>query len=93
MQAAPEVLDYDDIKKRPNGLEGIRDAHHLHLWTLDGEYHLASVHLVVEESWDMGSLADLKSRARELLHDVGVEHATLELETGEEKDQHGKLPI
>ena len=41
----------------------------------------------------MGSLADLKRRARELLHDVGVEHATLELETGEEKERHGKLPV
>ena len=93
VQAAPEGLHYDDIKHRLNGLEGVVDAHHLHLWTLDGEYHLASVHLVVEESRDMGSLADLKRRARELLHDLGVEHATLELETGEEKERHGKLPI
>ena len=59
----------------------------------DHYHHHANGDSNVGESRDMGSLADLKRRARELLHDVGVEHATLELETGEEKERHGKLPV
>ncbi|PPK85336.1 cobalt-zinc-cadmium efflux system protein [Neolewinella xylanilytica] len=93
VQAAPEGLDYAALKRDINQVEGVRNAHHLHLWTLDGEYHLASVHLVVDGAREMDSLAEVKDRVRKLLQDAGVAHATLELETEGERQAHGKLPI
>ncbi|NJB86074.1 cobalt-zinc-cadmium efflux system protein [Lewinella marina] len=88
VQAAPEGLDYSDIEQRLKSVAGVTDAHHLHLWTLDGQYHLASAHLVVEDATSVADLRELKERARSVLHEAGVEHATLEFETEEEWAGH-----
>ena len=93
VEAVPEGLDFEAIKQELDSVDGVLNAHHLHLWTLDGEYHLASVHLVVDEARDMDSLTQLKNRVREVLHDAGVEHATLELETQRDREEHGKLMV
>ncbi len=93
VEAVPEGLDFEAIKQELDSVDGVLNAHHLHLWTLDGEYHLASVHLVVDEARDMDSLTQLKNRVRQVLHDAGVEHATLELETQRDREEHGKLMV
>lgn len=80
LQATPEGLDYEEILSTLNALPGVRRAHHLHLWSLDGEYHLASVHLVPEDSFSLAEQTELKQRARDCLHEFGVEHVTLELD-------------
>ena len=38
LMAAPEGVSHDEVLGAINALDGVEDAHHLHLWTLDGEY-------------------------------------------------------
>jgi cobalt-zinc-cadmium efflux system protein len=88
LQATPEGLDYNEILTALNELAGIDNAHHLHLWTLDGEYHLASVHLVPAGVPTLAEQRVLKQRARRCLHEFGIEHATLEIESAAEAQEH-----
>ena len=93
LQSTPEGLDYEEIKRQLTAVPGVHDAHHLHLWTLDGEYHLASVHLVVDADTPLARLTELKRIVREKLHAAGVEHVTLELETAGERERHGEESV
>ncbi len=93
LQATPEGIDCARILRDLLATSGVEDAHHLHVWTLDGEYHLASVHLVVEGSRSLQELQQLKQIVKERLHDHGIEHATLELETARERESHGELEV
>lgn len=93
LQATPEGIDCARILRDLLATKGVEDAHHLHVWTLDGEYHLASVHLVVEGSRSLQELQHLKQTVKEQLHDHGIEHATLELETAEERASHGEAEV
>ncbi len=60
------------------------DVHHLHLWTMDGQSHYATMHIVYH-----GDAYEVKAAVREELNEHGIIHATLEMET-EHEDCHEK---
>jgi len=90
LQAKPDGMEYGEVQKALNNITGVKDAHHLHLWTLDGQYHLGSAHLVVADSADPQEVERIKSAARKLTHDdFNLEHLTIEVEYGE-RSEHCK---
>ncbi len=54
-------------------IAGITDVHHIHIRTIDGHNHCATMHIVTDRP-------DVKARIRHALHELGICHATLELE-------------
>ena len=84
MQGTPSDIDLDSISKYLSTLPEIADFHDLHVWTMDGEYHVLTVHLVLEKEWEHATLFDLKVKIRKDLHDLNIEHATLEFESKDE---------
>ena len=59
----------DQLLKIP----GIQDIHHLHIRSIDGYNHCATMHIVTNEP-------AVKAEVRHILHHRGIHHATLELE-------------
>ena len=84
MQGTPSDINLDSISKYLSNLPEIADFHDLHVWTMDGEYHVLTVHLVLEKEWEHATLFDLKVKIRKDLHDLNIEHATLEFESKDE---------
>ena len=84
MQGTPTDINLDSIRKYLSNLPEIADFHDLHVWTMDGEYHVLTVHLVLEKEWEHATLFDLKVKIRKDLHDLNIEHATLEFESKDE---------
>ena len=76
----PADLDCADVKQHLSALEGVVDVHHLHLWSIDGHRHCATVHIVAEND-----PARVKAAVRQELLEHGIVHATLELEMPEEQ--------
>jgi cobalt-zinc-cadmium efflux system protein len=57
---------------------GVRDVHDLHVWTLTSGMDVASAHLTLDESAQVGPVL---VAAREALHDdFEIGHATLQVE-------------
>lgn len=78
VQAAPEGIDLDEIRNRLTQIDGVRDVHDLHIWTLTSEMEVASVHLMTPTDADTHAILD---RATSLLKDeYGIAHATLQVE-------------
>ena len=91
LQAMPEGLQYREVLTALQSVEGVEDAHHLHLWSLDGEYTLGSVHLVLAAQNSLSDAEEVKAAVRKVTHDrFGVEHLTVEVETMEAKLAHGR---
>ncbi len=78
----PKNVCIDGILKHLKDIDGVIDAHHLHVWTLDGEVNLATLHIVVNE-YD----AKIKNAVKEELFEHGISHATIEFETLNESCQ------
>jgi cobalt-zinc-cadmium efflux system protein len=66
-------------------MKGVRHVHDLHVWTMDGEYHVATLHVVVAKKMSAVQAAAVKQKVRLLFSSHGVDHVTVEIEReGEE---------
>jgi cobalt-zinc-cadmium efflux system protein len=78
VQAAPEHLDVTAVRSRLAEVPGVCDVHDLHVWTLTSGMDVASAHLTLDESAQVGPVL---VAAREALHDdFDIGHATLQVE-------------
>lgn len=77
IQAAPEHLDLDALKLELINIPDVVDAHDLHVWTLTSDMDVATVHLKTRDETDPHPVLD---RARTILQDYGIAHATLQVE-------------
>lgn len=81
-QHVPEGMSADEVAGDLAAIEGVEDVHDLHLWTLTSGMHVATAHLVAEESRSHAVL----DQARDVLRARhGVAHATLQVEPANHK--------
>ena len=79
MEAAPEDTDMDDVRRAMEAVDGVREVHHLHAWSLGSEAVSLTCHVVVGDM-PLAGTAPLAAELRRVLRDLGIEHATLEFE-------------
>ncbi|MCB9233510.1 MAG: cation transporter [Bacteroidia bacterium] len=85
LQAVPEEENLDEMKEKIGRISNVKSLHHLHLWSLDGEKHVLSAHLVVDREVKQERVFEIKKEVREILDIPGLRHITLEVEfEGEE---------
>ena len=83
LQGVPAKISADEIKKIVTSLQEVQSIHDCHVWTMDGEYHIATIHLIIkEEDFNWEKSKEIKEKVKKLLHDqFQLEHITLELES------------
>lgn len=84
LQGTPEEIDPERIESKLRALPGIINCHDCHIWSMDGKYHILSIHLVVEKYNSIEELSEIKEKAKSLLEKEHIDHATIEFETEEE---------
>ena len=77
LQGTPDHIDESEIKMRMLSIEGVLSVHDLHLWTMDGQYNIMTVHVVVESE---ANTSLLKKLLKNILKEVGIHHPTIEIE-------------
>lgn len=79
MQRGPDRIDATAVRAALLALPGVHDVHDQHAWSLDGNYTVLTVHLVVDAG-DLHAAQRVKAAARHALHHLDVQHATIEIE-------------
>lgn len=81
LQAAPPDVDLEAMQRDLGEIEGVKEVHDLHAWTLTSDMEVASAHLLVDNTADASRVLQ---QAQRLLRDrYQVAHATLQVETGD----------
>ena len=82
LQGVPVEVDQEGFVHEVEALRGVLSVHDVHIWTLSGEQHIASLHLVFDcpsypspEAW-----AELKQEVRRVASRYQLEHITIELD-------------
>ncbi len=75
----PQNISIEEIKEHLTEIEGVKDVHHIHIWSMDGHHNYATMHVVVD-----GDSHKIKDSIRQELREHGIGHATLELESESE---------
>ena len=84
IQATPDKKTYRQVADALLELPHVADLHHLHFWSLDGEEHVLTVHLVLTENLDIEARSNLKQRIDDVLAPYALSHTTVELEDPDE---------
>lgn len=90
MEGVPASLDRDGIARDlEKSVPGVREVHHMHVWSMDGSKHMATLHACLTEGTDSTkAVSAIKSR---LAATHGIDHATVEPEYGICSDGPHKL--
>ncbi len=90
LQGVPEAGLGEEIRAKLLALPHVTDVHHLHLWSLDGEHHVLTAHLVLDIPLSAEAQREVKDAIREACKDCDISHSTIELEQAEEpcRDAH-----
>ena len=80
LQAVPDRTLSESLHRCLSTLEEVKDVHHLHLWSLDGEHHVLTAHLVVQGAITTEQQVQLKKLIANCLESFELAHTTIEFE-------------
>ncbi len=79
LERTPDGIDLPKIKGHLLKIEGVLDVHHIHVRSIDGFHHYATLHVVVDEY-----SKTVKDAIKKELEEEGISHSTVELELKDE---------
>lgn len=77
MDAVPEGIDTDEIRRKMASATGVSDVHHLHIWPISTNETALTAHVVLEEN---AVSSEVVAVVKQILRESGIRHATLETE-------------
>lgn len=83
LEAVPKHLDVTQISNALREIEGVRDVHDVHLWTITSGIYALSCHLLIEDRMVSSSSHIVEEVNQALSQKFGIGHSTLQLECGE----------
>lgn len=83
-QASPDNDLLQNVTDKLLELDAVSDLHHLHIWSLDGEHHVATVH-VVSQFESKAEYLELKESVSNALQGFELSHTTIEIELTSEE--------
>ena len=90
LQAAPDDRIAEETRGKLQALEHVAEIHHLHVWSLDGERHVVSAHLLLDRPIDSDTQNAVMMAVKAALEAYDFAHTTIELEQCKEtcRDSH-----
>jgi cobalt-zinc-cadmium efflux system protein len=80
LQATPSNIKIKELEAKLLKELPIHSSHAWHLWTMDGDYHVLSCHIVVDNDLSAEKIIFLKKQIREILKQHHIKHITIEIE-------------
>ena len=77
LEKTPPDIDIPSLKSHLSEIEGVEDIHHLHVRSIDGYNHYATLHVMSNTA----NLSDLKALLRKELAEHNIVHAVIETES------------
>lgn len=80
LQGVPLHIDSEKVKQAILSIQGVKDVHDIHIWSLEGETDVFTGHVVVDQALLLDSDGTRK-KIKQMLKENHIEHSTIELET------------
>lgn len=80
LQGVPKWISIKAIESAIRSFPFVHDLHDLHCWSLDGNYHVVTVHIELEKPHTMDELTRFRKEIMQALAEEKISHATIEFE-------------
>lgn len=88
LQRVPKGVDLKELERQLADIDGVESLHETHTWSLDGETHVFSTHLVVAPEISLEQIKSIKLASREVLRGYPFSSHTVEVEFRGEEDHN-----
>lgn len=76
LMKTPKNIHINELTEYIKKIEGVVNVHHIHIWTIDGETHCATLHIVTKTAD-----SKIKAEVKKTIKEHGVAHITVETES------------
>ena len=80
LQVTPNPAMLQQINSQVGALDFVKSMHHVHLWSLDGEQHVLTMHIEIATPATMAEQIEYKQRIARMLAPYQLSHTTVEFE-------------
>lgn len=91
LQGVPNHFSIKEIEEELSQLPYVEEAHHTHIWSLEGEKNLLSVHLIVKNEISKEEIIRLKAELARRMKEKSIHHVTVQVDFEEEKEEYNCL--
>ncbi|MED1442485.1 cation diffusion facilitator family transporter [Aeribacillus composti] len=89
MEGTPVTIDQNEVKKALKSIEGVKDVHDLHIWTITSGLDSLSCHILIEDHHDSQKV--LQAAIHMIEEKFKILHTTIQIETSQ--IHHGKMKV
>jgi cobalt-zinc-cadmium efflux system protein len=80
LEKAPKGFSIYKIKDELLSVENVRDIHHIHLWSIEGNIPIVTLHARLSHKVNNNETADILRSLKEKLASIGIKHSTIQIE-------------
>ncbi|HEX7674258.1 MAG TPA: cation diffusion facilitator family transporter [Bdellovibrio sp.] len=81
LMASPVGTSVEEVTAEIKKVDHIVDVHHAHIWSLDGENHVLTAHVVLGTNASLQDMEKAKLKIKDVVKKFGIIEATIETET------------
>jgi len=89
MEGTPVTIDQEEVKRTLEEIEGVRDVHDLHIWTITSGLDSLTCHLLIEDGKDAQVI--LQQAIHKIEEKFKIKHTTIQVETAQL--QHAEMKV
>lgn len=79
LDGVPEGIEVEEVMQAMRDTAHVTDVHHLHVWAMSTTENALTVHVVIDDEHEASAV---RKALKEALHEQGITHATIEIESG-----------
>ena len=80
LEKSPRNVDIKKLKEDILCIEGVNDVHHIHIWSLDGEKNMATLHIGITDEPTIELYKYVKAKVQDVSVNAGIEHLTVQID-------------
>ena len=84
LQGIPADINQAEIESKILSIPYVKSLHHTHIWSLEGEQHVFTAHVKIDQPISLDELIELKCNIKDILKQYAFKHYTIETELSHE---------
>lgn len=84
LQGIPPTIPIENIHEQIRALSEVVSVHDSHAWSMDGSYHVLTLHVVLKNDYPLSALTEIKNKIRAIAKTGHIQHVTIEFESEKE---------
>lgn len=80
LEKTPYDFNFEDYEAEISKLAGVENVHHIHVWSLDDETILATIHITLSKDFFPEKYSEVQKSVIEASKNLGINHITLQID-------------